>query len=169
MHRPNPDPTILATLAALDAGPWSGQVWRHTFADSPPDKRNVRGARWNPPGLEALYASLDEATAIAEADYLIAVQPLRPRATRTLHRLEIALRSVVDLGDPSLLERLGVDEQALVSDDHAACQAVGAAAAFLHLDGIIVPSARSPGHNIVILFVGVESVPDIRVVGSSPM
>ena len=169
MDRPNPDPTILATLAALDAGPWSGQVWRYTFADSPPDKRNVRGASWNPPGVEALYTSLDEATALAEADHLIAVQPLRPRATRTLHRLEIALMSVVDLAESSLLELLGVDEEALASDDHAACQAVGAAAAFLHLDGIIVPSARSPGHNIVILFAGTDSVPDIRVIDSAPI
>ena len=168
MDRPNPDATILATLAALDAGPWSGEVWRHTFANNPPDKPNVRGARWNPPGVEALYTSLDEATALAEADHLIAMQPLRPRATRTLHRLAIALKSVVELTDSSLLELLGVDQEALASDHHAACQAVGAAAAFLHLDGIVVPSARSPGHNIVILFAGVDSLPDIRVIDSSP-
>lgn len=80
MDRPNPDPTILARLAALDAGPWSGEVWRHTFADSPPDKRNVRGARWNPPGVEALYTSLDEATALVN----LAIRPANHKV-RSLH------------------------------------------------------------------------------------
>lgn len=169
MDRPAPDPDILDRLAALDAPPWSGEVWRHTLADNPPDKRNVRGARWNPPGVEALYTSLDEKTAVAEGDYLIASQPIRPRSRRSLHRLEISLRSAVDLTDPLLLANLGVDEKALAGDDYGACQAVGAAASFLHLEGIIVPSARSPGHNLVVLFAGAESVPEIRVVESSQL
>ena len=166
MDRHSPNAAIAARLAEFEANEWSGEVWRHTFANNPPERRNVRGARWNPPDLEALYVSLDRATAIAEADHLIAAQPLRPRATRTVHRLRISLGAVVDLTDPARLSSLGVDGSALASDDFVACQAVGAAAAFLRLDGIIVPSARSPGHNIVILFTGSESFAEVEVLDS---
>jgi len=163
MEHFEPDPKLLERLARLDIRPWSGKVWRHTFADNPPDKTNGRGARWNPPGVEALYTSLDRATAIAEADHLIAVQPIRPRAKRSIHLLEIRLQHVLDLPDSAVLHSLGVDDKALVDDDHHACQALGGAAAFLHCDGLIVPSARSPGRNLVILFTGPTTAPDVQV------
>jgi RES domain-containing protein len=161
-----PQAAILEALATLHPGRWTGTVWRHTFADNPPDQRNVRGARWNPPGVEALYTSLTEGTALAEAEHLIAVQPLRTRARRTMYQLEVELGAVVDLSDESVLASLGVSRPNLEGDDYSACQAVGGAAAFLQLDGIIVPSARTPGENLVILFSNVESHPVLRVLGS---
>ena len=85
----------------------------------------------------------------------------RSRASRPLPE------SVVDLTDQDVLLSLGVGDQELESDDLRACQVVGAAAVFLHLDGIIVPSARSPGDNIVILFAGPDAAPEIEVVESS--
>jgi len=75
-----PAPLVLAFLAGLKPSAWSGSVWRHAFADDPPDKANGRGARWNPPGTDALYASLERDTAIAEAEHQMAMQPARPRA-----------------------------------------------------------------------------------------
>jgi RES domain-containing protein len=164
-----PDPVLLDRLSRLEPHAWSGAVWRHTFADNPPEKTNARGARWNPPGVEVLYASLDRSTAIAEADHLIEVQPVRPRAKRTIHRLEIGLKSFLDLSDRALLASLGVDDEALSGDDHSRCQAVGGAAAFLHFDGIIVPSARSPGHNMVILFEGTGPLPEVRLIESETL
>jgi RES domain-containing protein len=161
-----PDRRLLDQLARLGTHPWSGTVWRCTFADNPPGKANVRGARWNPPGLEALYASLERATAIAESDHLIGAQPLRPRARRTVHQLQIELRALIKLTDRSLLAALGVDEAALSADDFRACQAVGGAAAFLHLDGLLVPSARNPGENVVIFFTGGTEPPEVHTLGS---
>lgn len=169
MHRPHPDRLISERLAEVEPVEWTGDVWRHTLAGYPPDRRNVHGARWNPPGVEALYVSLERDTAIAEGDYLIASQPLRPAAKRTVHRLRISLSALVDLTDPVLLEALGVDQDALTSDDHRACQAVGAAAVFLHLDGILVPSARHPGANIVILFTAGDVAPEIDVLDSQTL
>jgi RES domain-containing protein len=164
--RPDPDRIIAERLADLKPHAWSGEVWRHTFAASPPERRNVRGARWNPPNVEALYVSLAAETALAEAEYLIESQPLRPTAKRTLHRLRISLTAVVDLTDRDVLLSLGVGEKELESEDLSACQAVGAAAVFLRLDGIIVPSARNPGDNIVILFAGADAAPEIEVLES---
>lgn len=166
MERAAPDPALLDRLSGLEPHAWSGTVWRHTFADNKPEKTNARWARWNPPGVEVLYTSLDRATAITEADHLLEIQPVRPRAKRTIHRLQIRLKSVLDLSDRALLASLGVDDEALSSDDHSRCQAVGGAAAFLQSDGIIVPSARSPGQNIVILFGRAHLLPAVWVVES---
>lgn len=166
MERSAPNPVLLDRLSRLEPHAWSGTVWRHTFADNPPETTNTRGARWNPRGVEVLYTSLDRSTAIAEADHLIAIQPVRPRAKRTIHRLEIGLGSLLDLTDRAILASLGVDDEALSGDDHSRCQAVGGAAAFLHFDGILVPSARSPGRNVVILFEGSRPLPRLRVVES---
>jgi RES domain-containing protein len=90
-------------------------------------------------------------------------------AKRTIHRLEVELKSVLDLTDRELLASLDIDDEALGSDDHSRCQAVGGAAAFLKSDGIIVPSARSPGHNLVILFEYVDPVAELRVVQSEAL
>jgi RES domain-containing protein len=166
VERSAPNPVLLDRLSRLEPHAWSGTVWRHTFADNPPETTNTRGARWNPRGVEVLYTSLDRSTAIAEADHLIAIQPVRPRAKRTIHRLEIGLGSLLDLTDRAILASLGVDDEALSGDDHSRCQAVGGAAAFLHFDGILVPSARSPGRNVVILFEGSRPLPRLRVVES---
>jgi RES domain-containing protein len=62
-----------------------------------------------------------------------------------------------------------VDDEALSGDDHSRCQAIGGASALLHFDGIIVPSARSPGHNIVILFESGEPLPQVHVVESEAL
>src|SRR5262245_895784 len=117
-----PDRAVLEVLAGLPSIPWAGMVWRHTFADNPPDKANGRGARWNPPGTDALYVSLDRDTAVAEADHQIAMQPVRPRARRTIHQLGINLSNVLDLTDPNLLDRLGIDREALAALDFESCQ-----------------------------------------------
>jgi len=169
VDRADPDRIIADKLAALEPQAWQGEVWRHTFANNPPERRNVRGARWNPSGVEALYVSLARETALAEAEHLIETQPIRPSAKRTLHRLRVSLAAVVDLTNRDVLLSLGVSDDELSSDDLRACQAVGGAAVFLRLDGIIVPSARSPGDNIVILFAGTESAPEIELLESEPL
>ena len=164
-----PDRRIVRQLARLEPRPWSGMVWRHTLGTNPPDRTNTRGARWNPPGVEALYASLDRATVVAEGDHLLAVQPIAPNVRRVVHRLAVELSALVDLSDRELLAALGVDHDALTGDDHARCRAVGGAASFLELDGLIVPSARSAGLNLVILFERRDMTPRIRVVESVPL
>ena len=161
-----PDPHLLETLARLEPTPWSGRVWRHTFADNPPDKANGRGARWNPPGTDALYASLERDTALAEAEHQMASQPIRPKVKRTIHQLDVELSGVLDLTDPVLLEGLGVDAAALSRVDFTACQMVGGAAAFLGHDGILVPSGRHPGVNLVVFVSNQRADADLRVIDS---
>lgn len=158
-----PDPNLLEAIAELKSSTWSGRIWRHTFADNPPDKANGRGARWNPPGTDALYVSLERDTALAEAEHQIDIQPVRPRAKRTIYQLDLELSNVVDLTDPVLLSRLGVDRAALSSVDFTACQHVGGAAVFLGHDGMFVPSGRHPGINLVVFISNQQSDAELRV------
>lgn len=145
-----PNPDAIETLENCASFPWRGTVFRHMFAKFPPDRENVRGARWNPPETPALYTSLLRETAISEADYYIGLQPIRPSAQRVIYRIDVALGSVLDLSDGSALSRLGIDITSLALVDHADCQLIGGAVERIGHDGLLVPSARSEGVNLVI-------------------
>jgi RES domain-containing protein len=144
------DPDLLDAIERLGSERLDGvTVWRHMFNDNPPELTNTRGARWNPAGLAAIYASEDRETAIAEGQHAIDSQPLRPRARRYLYELRVSAQRVVRV-QQSDLTSLGLDAADLASTDFTACQKIGAHAAFLGYDAIVVPSARTPGSNVVI-------------------
>lgn len=144
------DPQLLDAIEALGYEALDHvTVWRHMFNDHPPELSNTRGARWNPPGVAAIYTSQERETALAEGQHVIDSQPLRPKARRHVYELRVsagkALR--ITLAD---LAALGLTVEALTSPDFTACQRVGAHAAFLEYDALIVPSARAEGSNVVI-------------------
>ena len=124
-------------------------VWRHMFNDNPPELSNTRGARWNPAGLAAIYTSEQRETAIAEGQHAIDSQPLRPRARRYVYELRVSAAKVLRIASDDL-GTLGLDPADLESPDFTACQRVGAHAAFLGYDALIVPSARAEGTNVVL-------------------
>lgn len=136
------------------------------FADNPPTRINDKGARWNPAGVPAIYCSLDRATALAEGDYAISVQSLRPTAKRTIYKLRVSLKRVVDLSPAAILRELGLSEDELSSTDHTACRTIGGAVEWLEHDGMIVPSARSSGCNLVIFPRHQSAEGDFEVVGA---
>jgi len=117
-----------------------------------PELANVRGARWNPPGTSALYTSLAEATARAEGDHLIAMQPVPPRAPRTIYELEIAVANLLDLTDAAQLAAIGIAEGDLDSIPWEPCQRVGGAVAWLGHDGMLIPSVRGSGGSNLVIF-----------------
>ncbi len=153
-------PELLDRLQGIDPTPWAGQAFRHMFGSYPPDAENTRGARWNPPGVAAIYTSLARDGALAEAEHQIAVQPIRPHARRTIYTLELTLAGVLDLTDPELLLSLGVGPAELEADDMTACRQVGGAAHWLEHDGLLLPSARSSDTNLVIF--PATRLPDAR-------
>lgn len=144
------DPALLDELEKLVTQHFSGRAWRHMFNGLDHQLPNTRGARWNPPGTAAIYLSLESATAVAEADHALSAQPVRPRPkSRELYEVEIELERVLDLRGEGVLERLRVGSNALRGHPPNECQAVGGAAAWLDRDGLLVPSARAPGSNLV--------------------
>jgi RES domain-containing protein len=144
------DRETIQALEQFTPAPWEGIVFRHMFASFPPERENVRGARWNPPEIPAIYTSLARDIAIAEADYYINLQPIRPTARRFVYQIEVVLNSVLDLSDSSILAGLWVNEESLASIDHSNCQGIGGAVEWLGHDGLLVPSARAEGVNLVI-------------------
>ena len=137
-------------LEAFSPAPWQGEVYRHMFARYQPDRENVGGARWNPAGVAAIYTSLTRAAALAEAEYYINLQPLRPRARRVLYRIQVRLASVLDLSPWETLEGFGIRLSDFASLDYSVCQEVGGAVDWLRHDGMLAPSARDQGTNLVI-------------------
>jgi len=130
---------------------WNGTVYRHMFGSNPPARSNTSGARWNDPPVAAIYTSCERETALAEAEYYISLQPLRPRAKRTLYTIVVSLGSVIDLTAPSALTLLGITTDVLRNDDQSRCRLIGSAVNWLGHDGLLVPSARrDSGTNLVI-------------------
>ena len=60
------------------------------------------------------------------------------------------LHRVLDLSSLELLEELGLPLDKFASVDPGACQRIGGAVAWLEHDGLLVPSARCNGTNLVI-------------------
>lgn len=141
---------LLEYLQSLEPAPFSRSVYRHMFGERSPTLENTSGARWNPPGVAAIYVSLERETVIAEGDHAIAVQPLPPRIARWVYPVSVELADVLDLSAAGALEPAGVGVAELGGDDDSPCQAVGEAVAWLGFEGVIVPSARAAGANLVI-------------------
>lgn len=144
------DRETIEALEKFHPAPWTGNVFRHMFADFPPERENRLGARWNPRDVPAIYTSLHRETALAEAEYYISLQPVRPSAPRKMHRMAVALNSVLDLTDWTMLESLGLQKSVFAFHGSTDSQMIGGAAEWLGNDGILVPSARDPGFNLVI-------------------
>jgi RES domain-containing protein len=158
------DPTLLDAIEDLAVRDYQGRVWRHMFNDYLPDRVNLGGARWNPRGVGAIYTALHQQTALAEGQHAVDVQPRRPFARRVLYELEVAVSGVVDLTTSDALTAVGLTQADLTADVFDACQRVGGAAAWLERGGLLVPSARDDGDNLVIFVTGRGLDDDITTV-----
>jgi RES domain-containing protein len=140
-------------LASLQSISWSGRVFRVMLNDYPPDRENTQGARWNPPDVAAIYTCFEPAVCIAEIEYSLARQPrpVKRDLRKTLYEIEVTLAAVVDLG-PLLpqLDEIGIGPAHLFADDMKTSQEVGRLVTWFGFDGLIVPSARHGGKNLVI-------------------
>jgi RES domain-containing protein len=139
------------------------------FADYRPETPNKLGARWNPPDVLAVYTSLERATALAEADYRVSIEPFRITAKRRIFRLDVKVLNVLDLRSPGVLGALGVDKEELGSLKPRRCPQIGGDAAWLGHDGIIVPSARHPGANLVIYLANLSTAGRLDVMDSEAL
>lgn len=146
------DPNLVDALEELATTDWQGEVHRYTSTSHPPDRENTLGARWNPLDVPAIYTALEIETAYAEFWYAISRWDPQPDPRKfTMHRIRVSISKIVDLRSSGLLDRLGVHVATIESDDHRRCQAVGGAAHWLSIGGLLVPSARHPnGSNLVI-------------------
>jgi RES domain-containing protein len=131
----------------------------------------LRGGRWNPPGVPALYASFDPTTVRAELARVAAMRGLPEESIYPVRLAQLALSApVIELIDAETLRELGVDAPLTVLAPREQTQRIGAAAAGLGIETLIVPSVASRANNAVIfpdnLSGNVEVVRERRV--SSP-
>ena len=147
---PTYDPALLDAIEGLEFDNWETDVWRQTIGDTDPLRPNARGARWNPPNVDALYCSLSSAGAAAELSSMISRQPVKIRKSLRTLKIRIRLSRVADLRGCAILEPFGYPPSSFVGEDWSAPQEVGGAAAWLGIGGLIVPSVRHADGNVVV-------------------
>jgi RES domain-containing protein len=140
---------IVQAVDDLGPRPWSGTAYRHT---SP--RRNafagagaaISGGRWNPPGISTVYLASPRETCLAELRRMADGQGRGPTSflPRALHTLIVTDLIVLDLTAEGALAAVDLTHEDL-SGPWEPCQAVGAAAHFLRLGGVLAPSATGTG------------------------
>lgn len=150
------DETVVERVNELGATSWSGTVFRHAAgAYDPLSGRGayMHGGRWNPKeSFDALYLAtpltscLAELRRMANGQGLEVVDLLRGRRLRELHTIEVRDAQVLDLRESTALARVGLEPSDIADDDWSGCQAIGQAAHFLGLGGILAPSATGVGN-----------------------
>jgi hypothetical protein len=148
------DQGLLDQLSALAIERFDGEVFRATGVSADPLAFSFNGGRWSPPatdGVEVpvLYTSMERNGALAEVvSYLMLLTPL-PSKPLKASRLGVSTTKTLRLARAGL-DGLGVDMAHYGERDYGQTQRIGAALAFLGLDGLIAPSARWRCDNLMI-------------------
>ncbi len=148
------DQGLVDQLSAFPLERFDGEVFRAVRVSADALAFSVKGGRWAPPaqdGLDVpvLYTSLERDGALAEvASYFAMLTPL-PSKPLKIAKLGVSTSKTLRLARAGL-EVLGVDMARYGSRDYQQTQSIGAALAFLGLDGLIAPSARWHCDNLMV-------------------
>lgn len=147
------DERLVQRIDARGTIQWSGTCFRYTGAHRDPlsgEGARRFGGRWNPPLLfSAIYladsaqACMVEVERAAQTASTTAEKMLE--AAYRLHTVDATDLAVLDLTTPEAREAVGLEDDDIYGDDWSACQAVGHAAWFLHVQGVLVPAAGGIG------------------------
>lgn len=137
------DEDLVQRIDARGTSQWSGTCARYTGAHRDPlsgEGARRFGGRWNPPLLfTAIYLADSAQACMVEVERAAQVAATTPEklleAPYRLHTIAATDLAVLDLTTP--------DD--IYGDDWSACQAVGHAAWFLHVQGVLVPAAGGVG------------------------
>lgn len=142
---------LVESLAKRPTRSLTGEVFRATRMGLDPLAPSTRGGRWAQPGGAAvLNSSLDRDGALAEISFHWGRLTPLPSKPAALHRLRAKVAKALHLIEADF-QILGVDPAEYRSPNYRRTQEIGAAVAFLGHDGLIVPSARWPCENLVIM------------------
>ena len=148
------DQGLVDKLSALPVERFAGVAFRATGVSANALAFSFNGGRWAPPAgdgvdVPVLYTSMERDGALAEVvSYLTLLTPL-PSKPLKVSRLGVSTTKTLRLARVGL-ERLGVDMARYGERDYGRTQSIGAALAFLGLDGLIAPSARWHCDNLMI-------------------
>ncbi len=147
----------LELIGELQPLKWEGEVFRILPSLAHPLAPTTEAARWNPRGVSTIYTSLEADTAHAEARHRLTEVAARRLRQHLRHRIVATLPRVLDLRDNDVLKRIGAIVGAIDESTAVASRVIGGAAAWLEHDGLLVPSYRRPGTNLVIFLDVVEA------------
>lgn len=138
----------------------SAKLWRIVTEGRDPLQPGRAGGRWDDGSFDVLYTSSERDGACAESWFhLTHGQPIPPSKTnKRIFQLEVELSRVLDLSGEGQLAALGVDMQlygrlsyAQRGGEYPTTQQIGEVAFFYEYEAIVVPNARWPTSNVVIL------------------
>ena len=164
-------PPLVATIGELGSVPFSAEVFRHVASGR--DPRSGRGARifggrWNPPdSFGAVYCGLDVSTVVDEFHRLARRQGIAAGdfLPRELYRLRVDLLAVLDLRGDDARRSIGLSDRELRGDDLRPCQAIGAAAHSVGIEGIVAPSAANGGTALAVFLDALGAESAVEVIG----
>ena len=149
------DHDLVESLSLLPTVQLESEVFRATRIGADPTTPSFSGGRWSPsleggPGVSVLYTSFERDGAIAEVvSFLVELTPTPGPHPIKVTRLSVSTATTIRLSYADLT-MLGVDLDRHGERDYAPTQKIGAALAFLGIDGLIAPSARWPCNNLMI-------------------
>jgi RES domain-containing protein len=147
------DEDVVERVNTLGGTAWSGRTFRYSKHGRDPLSgvgARLFGGRWNPRDVfPAVYLATPRGTAMRELDRSAEAAGVAPavllQAEFDLHTVDVSELRVLDLRDAGALAYVGLSDDDIRDDDWTACQAVGHAAWFLDLEGVIAPSATGEG------------------------
>ena len=149
------DQRLVDGLSGLPVDEFAGEVYRTTSVAADPTAPSTNGGRWAPPQdrsseVSVLYTSFERDGSLAEvASYLTLLTPLPKARLLKVSRLAVSTSKTLRLARAALID-FGVDMVRYWERDYARTQQIGAALAFLEIDGLIAPSARWPCDSLMI-------------------
>ncbi|WEK47404.1 MAG: RES family NAD+ phosphorylase [Candidatus Andeanibacterium colombiense] len=159
-HRlPRPQALLDAIEAETPIG-LSTRLWRVVAEGRDPLRPGRAGGRWDDGSFDVLYTSTERDGALAEAWFHVSRgQPIPPsKPAKRIHQIEVELNRVLDLSSEGRLAALGVDMRLYGQlsyvqrgGEYPTTQQIGEVAFFYEYEAIIVPNARWPASNVVIM------------------
>jgi hypothetical protein len=136
------DPVLIDRLSDLPVQEFAGEVFRATRKNLDPLAFSTRAGRWGRDGgMAVLYTSLEREGALAELGFHWSRLTPLPTKPAMLHRLAVTARRTLRLTETQLSD-MGMDPVRFGEVGYVRTREIGAVAAFLGHDGLIVPSAR---------------------------
>lgn len=176
-HRPPRPKALLDAIEAETPTGFAGTVWRVVTDGFDPLRPGRSGGRWDDGTFDVLYTSSERDGALAEAWFhLSRGQPVIPSKIRKrIHRIAVELDRVLDLSAGGKLAALGVNmaqygrlSYVQRAQEYPAPQQIAETAFFYEYQAIVVPSARWPTSNVVVLTGNVR--PDrLKALDSEPI
>lgn len=151
---------LLAAVADLEPVEVIGSFERHCSLRWDSLQASAAGGRWGQRGaFEVLYLGRPRDSVVVEAyrhlveDELDAPDDLAASVLeRRVVTCDVSVDNILDLRPVAAQQRVGLTDEALRSEvgEYSACQAIGAAAHQLRMNGVLAPSASGLGDTLAL-------------------